>query len=562
MIIGIDLGTTNSVAAYFDGEKPTLIPNRLGEFLTPSVVSIDTDGTILVGKSAQQRAALTPNCSASVFKRSMGTDKVFTLSGQNFSAEELSSFVLRSIKQDAEIFLGEEVTEAIISVPAYFNDHQRRATRKAGELAGLCVERIINEPTAAALAFGAGEDKDGKFLVFDLGGGTFDLSILELDGSLMEVQAVAGDNFLGGEDFTEIIARIFLQKCESLLDDLTYGELIKLFYAAELAKCALGESVLVMLTSTIGGQDVTQTISRTEYEQACAELFVKMQAPIQRALRDASCTPASLTEVILVGGATKSPMVRQFAAKLLGKQPSIGVDPDLAVALGAAIQCGMKKRNAAVREVILTDVCPFTLGTSVMRSNGIFDEPDHYFPIIERNTIIPTSREETFYTAHENQTEIVIDILQGESRIASQNLKLGEIKLPVPAGPRGKESVKVRYTYDINSLLQVEATITSTGDSEEIILQQGETRFSDEELALRFKQLEYLKISPREQEENKMSLMRAEQLYEQTSGDLRITVDKLIDEFERSLRSQDRFKIDEARQALNDALDEIERSLD
>ncbi|MDL2300106.1 Hsp70 family protein [Clostridiaceae bacterium OttesenSCG-928-D20] len=562
MIIGIDLGTTNSVAAYYDGEKPVLIPNRLGEYLTPSVVSIDTDGTILVGKSAKQRAELTANSSANLFKRSMGTDKAFTLSGKSFSAEELSSFILRSLKQDAEVFLGEEVAEAIISVPAYFNDNQRRATRKAGELAGFRVERIINEPTAAALAFGVGEGKEGRFMVFDLGGGTFDLSILELDDTIMEVQSIAGDNFLGGEDFTDLITSLFLLKSASHLDELTYGELIKLSNTAELAKLALGESHFVMMTSTIGGKEITHTISRMEFEQASIELLTKMQAPIQKALYDAGCTPKDLSKIILVGGATRSPLIRTAAERLLEKTPSAEIDPDLAVALGAAIQCGMKARNEALREVILTDVCPFTLGTSIIRSNGIFDEPNHYFPIIERNTVIPTSREEILYTAHDNQDEIRIDILQGESRVASQNLKLGELNLPVPKGPKGKESVKVRYTYDVNSLLQVEAEIISTGVKKEIILQQGENRFTDEEALRRLERLSYLKISPRDQEENKMTLMRAEKLYEKSTGETRIFVDRLISDFERSLRGQDISEIDEAREVINTALDDIEASME
>lgn len=561
MIIGIDLGTTNSLAAYFDGDKPVLIPNRQGQFLTPSVVSVDTDGTLLVGEGAKQRAMLTPNCSASVFKRAMGTDSAFTLSGQSFTAEELSSFVLRSLKEDAEVFLGQPVTEAIISVPAYFNDHQRRATRKAGELAGFAVERIINEPTAAALAYGMQTKRSGRFLVFDLGGGTFDVSVLELDGSIMEVQSIAGDNFLGGEDFTELIAQLFLQKCGHLVEGLTYGELAELVQGCEMAKQALSDGLMVSIETTIGGQRVQNVISRMEFESASASLFAKMQAPIQRSLRDAGLTPTQLDEILLVGGATKSPMVRQFAAKLLGKAPITGIDPDLAVALGAAMQCGMKQRNEAVREVILTDVCPFTLGTSVVHNNGLFDEGNHYLPIIERNTVIPASRQETLYTVRDDQPLITVDILQGESRIASENLKLGELEVPVPKAPRGKEGVKVRYTYDINSMLQVEVEVLSTGVQKQIVLQQSETLLSDEEVAARLKELEYLKISPRDQEENKRALMRAEALYAETTGDARQAVDRAIDTFNRALNKQDPSEIKTAREDLDAYLDMLEEGL-
>lgn len=558
MIIGIDLGTTNSLVAYFDGSKPVLIPNRLGEYLTPSVVSIDNDGTVLVGKTAKERAMLTPFCSASVFKRAMGTDKKFTLSGREFTAVELSSLVLRSLKQDAEVHLGQPVSEAIISVPAYFNDLQRKATREAGELAGFVVDRIINEPTAAALAYGMGQKRSGKFFVFDLGGGTFDVSVLELDHPIMEVRAIAGDNFLGGEDFTEILARIFLQKCGSEVEQLTYGELAQLLNAAELAKQVLGNGLMVTMVSIVGGKEVSQDITLNEFEAGCVELFQKLQAPIQRSLRDANLTVTQLDEVVLVGGATKSPLVRRFASQLLGKTPATGIDPDLAIALGAAMQCGMKMRNEAIREIILTDVCPFTLGTSVTRSNGVYEEGGHYFPIIERNTVIPASRIETFYTANENQTVIRVDILQGESRIAANNLLLGELSVPVPKGPRGKESVKVRYTYDINSLLHVEVEVVSTGVKKQVVLQQGENKLTPEEVEKRLKELEHLKISPREQEENKLALLRAERVYEQSMGETRWEVDRLIDKFSQALASQDEMAIATARSELLVALDRIE----
>ena len=337
MLIGIDLGTTNSLAAYFDGEKPVLIPNRLGEALTPSVVSVDKDGTVLVGRAAKERAMLDPFCSAAVFKRAMGTDKEFELSGKKFKAVELSSLVLRSLKEDAEAFLGEPADEAIISVPAYFNDLQRKATRQAGEMAGFRVDRIINEPTAAALAYGMGQKQSGRFLVFDLGGGTFDVSILELDAPVMEVHAIAGDNFLGGENFTAVLMELFLERTGLALEQLTYGELSHLAASAELAKIAFTTGAVVSMACTVDGAEQRVDVTIADFEAACEPLFEKLRKPIERSLRDAGLMVDDLDQIVLVGGATKASLVRRFVAKLFGRQPAAGVDPDLAVALGAAM---------------------------------------------------------------------------------------------------------------------------------------------------------------------------------------------------------------------------------
>lgn len=559
MLIGIDLGTTNSLAAYFDGEKPVIIPNRLGEALTPSVVSVDVDGTVLVGRAAKERAMLDPFCSASVFKRAMGTDKEYQLRGKSFKAVELSSLVLRSLKEDAEAFLGQPVDEAIISVPAYFNDLQRKATRQAGEMAGFKVDRIINEPTAAALAYGMGQQQSGRFLVFDLGGGTFDVSILELDAPIMEVHAIAGDNFLGGENFTEVLAELFLERLDVPLEQLTYVELSRLAVAAELAKIAFTTGVVVTMACAIGGQEYRLDITLADYERACEPLFEKLRRPIERSLRDAGLMVDDLDQIVLVGGATKASLVRRFVTKLFGRQPALGADPDQAVALGAAMQCGMKQRNQAIKEIILTDVCPFTLGTSVMHNNGLFEESGYYCPIIERNTVIPVSRTDTFYTAHDNQKQIRVDILQGESRLARNNLYLGEVVVPVPPGPRGKESVKVTYTYDINSLLQVEVEVESTGVKKQVILQSGLNDMTDEQAAARMEQLKDLKLSPRDQEENKLAMMQAERMYEETIGDTRLRVSQLIDQFDAALRTQDKLEVDRARKKLLQELDELEQ---
>ncbi|MCB6994035.1 molecular chaperone HscC [bacterium 210820-DFI.6.37] len=564
MKIGIDLGTTNSLVSFYGEKGPRIIPNRLGERLTPSAVAINEDGTILVGKTAREKAASRPEMAASFFKRGMGTEKVFSLGDRRFSAEELSSFVLRALKEDAESWLGCPVTEAIISVPAYFNDIQRKATKRAGELAGLTVERIINEPTAAAMAYGLHNRTDHtKFLVFDLGGGTFDISVLERYGSIMEVRAVAGDNFVGGEDFTRVLQGMMLQKHGLEEASLTEKERGYLKRQAEKCKLGFSESGVSSMKCTAGGRTFETEFSLEEYEENCQLLLAKLRRPIERSLKDAQLRLADIDEIVLVGGATRLPVVRKFAGRIFGRIPSTEVDPDEAIAVGAAIQCAMKERNEAVREVVLTEVCPFTLGTSVVVQRlGDMTESGHFLPIIERNTVIPVSRTDTLYTAGDYQRKITVDILQGESRFAKNNLLLGEITVPVPARPAGEESIDVTYTYDINSILEVKVKVNSTGVTRKMIIQKEDSRLTPEEAERRMEELNELKIHPREQEANKLLLLRGERLYEEATGDLRREIDLLLSEFEALLDKQEKGAIDQARKELGETLDEIEAAME
>ena len=558
MLIGIDLGTTNSLVACFRNGKAEIIPNRLGENLTPSVVSVDRNGTVYVGRSAKERAMLYPLESASVFKRSMGTDREYVLGDWKLRAEELSSLVLRSLKEDAESYLGEPVCDAIISVPAYFNDLQRKATKRAGELAGLNVVRIINEPTAAAIAYGMAEENDSRYLVFDLGGGTFDVSVLELYSPIMEVHAIAGDNFIGGEDFTDVLYHLFLDSTGIAPDSLDLKTRYEIRKNAENCKCAFSHSNEIIMCCTIHGQMHILRLSMDEYERACLPLLERLRKPIERSLRDAGVSLDEIDKIVLVGGATRSPVVRKFVAKLFGRIPSFNINPDEAVAIGAALQCGIKSRDKEIQEVVLTDVCPFTLGTEVVMDNGLFDEPGHYLPIIERNTVIPVSRTETVYTAHENQTKICVKILQGESRMSQNNLLLGEISVPVPAGPKGKEAVDITYTYDVNSLLEVEVFVRSTKLRRKILIQSNMSRLSQEEAEKRMEALQYLKQNPRDEEPNRLILLRGERLYEEATGDNRHVIDRAMMEFDRALKKQDRIEIARAREKLEKLLNEIE----
>ncbi len=560
MIVGIDLGTTNSLISYFDGEKSVVIPNRLGKLLTPSAVSVDEEGTVYVGETAKERKLRFPGTTAEVFKRSMGTAKKFTLGEREFTAAELSSFVLKSLKEDAEAYLGETIEEAVVSVPAYFNDKQRKDTKKAGELAGFRVERIISEPTAAAVAYGLDKkDADTKFLVFDLGGGTFDVSILELFQNIMEVRAVAGDNFLGGEDFTEVLEQMFFREKEIDEDSLDAKQRAHVRKQAEICKMGFEEGKSSTFKCKIGEESYSYEISLEDYEKSCQVLLAKIRKPIERSLKDANVKLSDISEVILVGGATKLPIVRRFVSRLFGRIPNTNINPDEVVAYGAAIQAAMKERNEAVKEVILTDVCPFTLGTevSITRSGGLHDS-GHYLPMIERNSVIPVSHTERLYTVYENQSTIRVEILQGESRIARNNVYLGEIDVSVPMGPAGKEAVDVTYTYDVNSILEVIVKVVSTKLEKRVVIKNEETDMTDEEIDERLASLAALKIHPREQEENKLLLMRGDRMYEESVGEKRRIIEQRMNRFEEILDKQDRTVIEEERKDFREFLDAME----
>lgn len=560
MIVGIDLGTTNSLIAYFTGEGPKIIPNRLGKNLTPSVVSVDEENQIYVGETAAERMALYPDTVAAAFKRSMGSSREYKLGKRTFTPEELSSFILRSLKEDAEAYLGEEVTEAVISVPAYFDNERRKATKRAGELAGFKVERIISEPTAAAIAYGLYERKrNTRFLVFDLGGGTFDVSILELYQNILEVRAVAGDNYLGGEDFTDVMERMFLRDHGLEEEKLDRRTLVNIHSQAEKAKLRLSDSRETEMSCKVDGEVLTTKVEYSQYERECENLLARIRKPVQRSLSDAHIKLSDIDVIVLVGGATKFQIVRDFIIKLFKKFPDTSVNPDEAVALGAAIQAAMKERNEAVKEVILTDVCSFTLGTEVVveRGRGNF-ESGHFCPIIDRNTVIPASRTERFYTVHDDQTKITVNVLQGESRYAANNLLLGEMTISVPKNKAGAEAVDVTYTYDINSILEVEVLVLSTGEKKKQIIKGKDNDMSDAQIEERMRELSYLKIHPRDKEENKLLLLRGERLYEESTGTSRSEIEYLLRRFEDALNSREPAKIAKAREVLAQRLKDTE----
>lgn len=566
MIIGIDLGTTHSLLAIWQDGAAKLIPNALGSLLTPSVVSVDKDGSILVGQAAKERLVSHPEQTASVFKRFMGSQKIYRLATQRFSAEELSALVLKSLKADAEAYLGESVTDAVITVPAYFNDHQRQATKHAAQIAGLNVRRLVNEPTAAAMAYGLHEtEADCEFLVLDLGGGTFDVTLLELFSGVMEVRSSAGDNSLGGEDFTEILVQEFIKRCEpSQPSQEFWNPFMSLLYGeAETAKRTLTHHKQATMIMTV--EDVTYrwSVTQAAFEALCEPLFQRFRDPIERAVRDAKLRIKTLDEVVLVGGATRMPIFRQLMTRLLGRFPSVQMNPDETIAIGAAIQAGLVAEDAALDEVILTDVAPYSMGvdtTIAIRDNhyqhGVFA------PIIERNTVIPTSKVHTFSPMNDQQTQVQFNIYQGEARLTRDNIKLGELSVTLPSSYRGKATqlpIDVRFSYDINGLLEVDIDMEDSQQRYNLVIQNGAKQLSSEEIDRSRDRLANLKVHPRDQAQNRSLLARAERLYAQHLGFEREQLSRLIGWYESILDEQDTQKIRQANTDLERSLQQFER---
>jgi molecular chaperone HscC len=561
MIVGIDLGTTNSLVACLKDGKPEVIPNAHGRFLTPSVVAVDESGEVLVGASARERLFKYPRDTGASFKRLMGSRQTLALGGHKFSPEDLSALVLRSLKADAEAALGMEIRDAIISVPAYFNDQQRKATRQAGELAGLNVIRLINEPTAAALFHGIQErDTETKFLIFDLGGGTFDVSILERFEGIMEVRATGGDSFLGGDDFTQVLADMFMQRAE--LDPA--GKSAQQWtgairFAAEEAKRTLNDNPSAEMRVAIGDELKSITITQDEFEQACKPLLERLRAPIEGALRDARLRVADLDEVVLVGGATRMALVRKLSAQMFGRLPARFVDPDQTIALGGAVCAGLSMRHENFEEVVLTDVCPHSLGVEVAERDAQGGWIEGLFlPIIERNTVIPASRERSVVTVQDMQQTLKVKVFQGESRFCKNNVLLGEISIPIPRRPAGEVYADIRYTYDINGILDVDVNVPNSNVSRNLIIKDLAGNVSDAEIARRRQELAALKIHPRDQEENRLLLERADRLYAQLLGDEREEIARLLNGFNSVLETQDPRAVTEARGQFEESLHILE----
>jgi molecular chaperone HscC len=545
-IIGIDLGTTNSAAAHLSPAGPQIIPNALGGRLTPSVVGVDEGGTVLVGAAAKELQVVRPDRCASLFKRHMGTDRTHTLGGTTFTPEELSGLVLRALKADAEAFFGVPVTRAVITCPAYFNDRQRKATIAAGRIAGLTIARILNEPTAAAIAYGFHEaNQDKKLLIFDLGGGTFDVSVVELFEGTLEVRASAGETALGGEDFTRAMAARVLgglgvpfERAEATMPLLV----ARLVQQCERAKCRLSreEATTVKVPDAAGelagGNEVA--VTREQLEAWVSATLARVELPVRRALGDAKLTRDRIDEVILVGGATRMPAVVKRVTDLFGKPPHQRLNPDEVVALGAAVQAGLLSRSAAVDDLVVTDVSPFTLGVEVSKRLAGQLQDGYFDPLIDRNTTIPVSRVKRYHTVVAHQTSIVFKVYQGESRRVTDNLLLGEFAVAgIPPGPAAAEAVDVRFTYDLNGVLEVEAVIVATKKKVTHVIAKHAKGMSEEQIRRAVKEMEKLKAHPREEAVNRHLLARAERVFKELPAELRQELGEVLDGFEAGLES-------------------------
>jgi len=558
-IVGIDLGTTNSLCAVFRDGRPELIPNSHGSFLTPSVVGVLESGEIVVGAPARELRVTAPERCHWAFKRLMGTDRKLPLGKESLTAPELSSLVLRSLKEDAEAFLNCEVRQAVITVPAYFNDHQRKATKHAGELAGLKVRRIINEPTAAALTHGFNDRQaDKRLIVIDLGGGTFDVTLMEVFEGTLEIIATAGESFLGGEDFTDRLAASVLKQLGQQMEvaELKTPLLVaRLRQECENAKRAfLSDQQAVVRVPNAAGElnDDAQRVkvSRDAFAKVCRSLIDRLKNPIGKVLRDGQCEPGEIADVILVGGATRMPLLQDFVRDFLQCEPMCTFNPDEVVALGSSIQAALIQDNAAVDDMVMTDVCPFTLGVEAVKQFGGRMMDGYYIPVIHRNTTIPVSREEVFSTVTANQTSVDIHVFQGEARRVKDNLKLGELKVTgIPPGPAGQE-ICVRFTYDINGILEVEAFVPDTGRKFTAVLTQHAQSLDEDEIQEAVQRMQKLKFYPRDDIENRHLVLFAERVIGEVSPHHRQELEEALDMFERGLSGGDRDLFESTRQGL------------
>jgi molecular chaperone DnaK len=563
-IIGIDLGTTNSVVAVMEGGEAVVIPNSEGSRTTPSVVAFTKEGERLVGQIAKRQAITNPERTVASIKRKMGSSTKITIDGKDFTPQEISAMILQKLKHDAESYLGENITQAVITVPAYFSDSQRQATKDAGRIAGLEVMRIINEPTAAALAYGLDKEQPHKILVYDLGGGTFDVSILEIGDGVFEVLATNGDTKLGGDDFddriVDYVADLFKKEhgIDLRKDRMAWQRLKE---AAEKAKIDLSGVMaaninLPFITADANGpKHLDVTLTRAKFNELTHDLVERTIGPMQTALKDAGLTAQQIEKVILVGGSTRIPSVQEAVKNITGKEPFKGINPDECVAIGAAIQAGVL--GGEVKDVLLLDVTPLSL--------GIETEGHIFTRLIERNTTIPTEKSQVFSTAADGQTTVEIHVLQGERPMAYDNKTLGRFQLTgIPAAPRGVPQIEVKFTIDKNGIVSVTAKDLGTGNTQNVTI-TASSNLTEEEIKQRVKESEQFAEEDKRRKEEVETLNRADSFQYEVEKQLRENGDKLTPEDKATVQSEiDSFKKvreggkpDEIKRAMDEATQKI-----
>jgi molecular chaperone HscC len=561
-IVGIDLGTTNSAIGIFQDGKVRLFANPLEDVLTPSAVAVDErSGTLVVGRTAKDLIARDPERGAARFKVDMGTDRTRRVGDRTMSAVELSGHVLDALRSDAERALGTEVVRCVITVPAYFDDAQRHATRQAAELAGFHVERVLNEPTAAAIAYGLHKrDDESLFAIVDLGGGTFDVCVMELFEGVLQVKGVAGDGRLGGEDFTLALAELVAKRAGIAMPAAGTMAWALLFKRAETAKRALSRWPVteVTLPRDVAAGEPSVQITREEVEQAWGPLLERLRGPLRAALRGAGVSTSQLAEVVMVGGATRMPSVQATVKEILGREPVHHADPDLLVAEGAAIQAAMIADDAGVADMVITDVASHSLGVDVCKEIGGRIQDGYFSPVIHRNTVIPTSRWESYSTMHDYQKAVEFNVYEGESRMCAENRRIGALTVKVPPGKAPKE-VRVRFTYDQNGMLEVEALVPETGKTVSKVFHRSGGEVTGDALEKAQGRLRALRADPMDRPKYKDLHGRAKLLWQEAGEKERHVLGELIDRFDEAVVGRNPTEIERAYKALLERCEAIDR---